>query len=120
MKYKIIFSENAKRDLISIVRYISDELLEPNIAEKLSYRILKVIKSLDEFPNRHRLCDYQEWKEKGLRVLPAENYLVFYIPEESNQIVKIYRVIYGKRDIENQLKDRVTFVKQNGKYKKTV
>ena len=31
MKYKIIFSENAKRDLISIVRYISDELLEPNL-----------------------------------------------------------------------------------------
>lgn len=37
MKYKIIFSENAKRDLISIVRYISEELLEPNIAE--NYRI---------------------------------------------------------------------------------
>jgi len=61
MKYKIIFSENAKKDLISIVRYISDELLEPNIAEKLSYRILKAVKSLDEFPNRHRLCDYPKW-----------------------------------------------------------
>lgn len=49
MKYKIIFSENAKRDLISIVRYISDELLEPNIAEKLSYRILKAINLLMNF-----------------------------------------------------------------------
>lgn len=109
MKYKIIFSENAKKDLMSIVRYISDELLEPNIAEKLLNRILKAIKSLDEFPNRHRLCDYQKWKNKGFRVLPTENYIVFYIPDESNQIVKIYRIIYGKRDIENQLKDRVTF-----------
>ncbi|SFE42857.1 toxin ParE1/3/4 [Peptostreptococcaceae bacterium pGA-8] len=99
MKYKIIFSENAKRDLISIVRYISDELLEPNIAEKLSYRILKATRSLDEFPNRHRLCDYKEWKDKGLRVLPTENYLVFYIPEESSQIVKIYRIIYGTRAV---------------------
>lgn len=111
MKYKIIFSENAKRDLISIVKYISDELLEPNIAEKISHRILKAIKSLDEFSNRHRLCDYQEWKDKGLRFLPTENYFVFYIPDELNKIVKIYRVIYGKRDIENQLKDRVTFEK---------
>ncbi|MGF0055366.1 type II toxin-antitoxin system RelE/ParE family toxin [Peptoniphilaceae bacterium SGI.097] len=50
MKYKIIFSENAERDFISIVRYISDELSEPNIAEKLSYRILKAIQSLDDFP----------------------------------------------------------------------
>lgn len=109
MKYKIIFSENAKRDLISIVRYISDELLESNIAEKLLYRILKAIKFLDEFPNRHRLCDYQEWKDKGLRVLPIENYLVSYIPDESSQIVKIYRIIYWKRDIEKKLKDKVTF-----------
>lgn len=109
MKYKIIFSENAKRDLISIVRYVSDELLEPHIAGKLSHRILKAIKSLDEFPNRNRVCDCQEWKGKGLRVLHTENYLVFYIPDELNQIVKIYRIMYGKRDIENQLKDRVTF-----------
>jgi hypothetical protein len=50
MKYKIIFSENAKSDLISIVRYIAVELLEPDIAEKLSHRILIAIKSLEEFP----------------------------------------------------------------------
>lgn len=40
MKYKIIFSENAKEDLICIVKYIRDELLSPNIAEKQSKRIL--------------------------------------------------------------------------------
>lgn len=104
MKWEIIFSENAKKDLISIARYISDELSEPDIAEKLSLRILKAIKSLDKFPMRHRLCDYKEWRDKGFRVLPAENYLVFYIPDETTHIIKIYRVIYGKRDIENQLK----------------
>lgn len=38
-----------------------------------------------------------------------KNYLVFYITDEINQIVKIYRVIYGGRDIENQLKDRILF-----------
>ena len=54
MKYKIIFSENAGEDLMNIVRYISDELLEPAIAEKLSKRILKVISALDEFPMRYR------------------------------------------------------------------
>ncbi len=109
MKYKIIFSENAKTDLTSIVRYISDELLEPAIAEKLGQRIFKAIKTLDEFPSRYKLYDDQIWKEKGLRVLPAENYLVFYIPDDSNQIVKIYRIIYAKRDIENQFKDNIIF-----------
>lgn len=58
MKYKIFFSEHAKRNLVSIVRYISEELLESNIAEKLSYRILKTLNSLDEFSNRNGLCHY--------------------------------------------------------------
>lgn len=109
MKYKIFFSENAKDDLIGIVRYITYELLEPNIAEKLSYRILKCINSLDEFPDRHRLCDHKEWKKRGLRILPAENYLVFYLVDEINRAVKIYRIIYGKRDLQNQLDDKITF-----------
>ncbi len=109
MKYKILFSENAKKDLINIVRYISDELSEPELAAKLSQRILKAVTSLDEFPMRHRLCDNEEWRNKGLRVFPVENYLVFYIPDEVAHIVKIYRVIYGKRDLENQLKNRVDF-----------
>ena len=109
MKYKIIFSENAKSDLISIVRYIAVELLEPDIAEKLSHRILIAIKSLEEFPQRHGLCYYKEWKDKGLRVLPVENYLVFYMPVQSNQTIRIYRVLYAKRDIENQLKDKIVF-----------
>lgn len=109
MKYKIMFSENARRDLINIVRYISDELLEPDTAEKLLLRILKAIHSLDEFPSRYRLCDHREWRGKGLRVLPTENHLVFCIPDENAHIVKIYRVIYGKRDMERQLKDKTMF-----------
>lgn len=109
MKYKIVFSENAKDDLIGIVRYLSIKLLEPNIAKKLSNRILKCIKSLDEIPNRHRLCDHKAWKERGLKILPVENYLVFYLVDEINRTVKIYRIIYGKRDLKNQLDDKITF-----------
>lgn len=109
MKYKIIFSENAKEDLLCIVKYIRDELLSPNIAEKQSNRILSAIKTLDEMPMRCRLCEHNDWKSLGLRFLPVDNYLVFYIPDEEKKLVKIYRIIYGKRDIENQLKENITF-----------
>lgn len=109
MKYKIIFSENAKEDLLCIVKYIRDELLSPNIAEKQSNRILSAIKTLDEMSMRCRLCEHNDWKLLGLRFLPVDNYLVFYIPDEEKKLVKIYRIIYGKRDIENQLKENITF-----------
>ena len=70
---------------------------------------MKALKFLEDFPKSHGLCDYQEWKDKGLRVLPIENSLVFYISDELSQVEKIYCIISKKRDIENQLKDRVTF-----------
>lgn len=58
---------------------------------------------------RHKLCDYRVWKEKGMRVLPFENYLIFYIVDEINRTVKIYRIIYSKRDIKKQLNDEIKF-----------
>ena len=31
------------------------------------------------------------------------------MPDESNQTIRIYRVLYAKIDIENQLKDKIVF-----------
>lgn len=84
-------------------------MLEAKIAKKLSQKILKDIKSLEKFPKRFRLCDYKEWEEKGLRVLNSGNYLVFYIPNEEEKVVRIYRIIYGKRDLETQFQDKIIF-----------
>lgn len=104
MKYKILFSESARNDLKQIVMYIAFELLEPNIAFKLSERILDAIKTLDDFPKRNKLCGYETWKSKGLRVMPIENYLVFYLVDDINKVVQIYRIFYCKRDIKKHLK----------------
>ncbi|GEM_PF-5852701 len=42
---------------------------------------------------RHRLCDEERLKFLGLRVMPVENYLIFYVPDEAKHITKIYRII---------------------------
>ncbi|MDD7182876.1 type II toxin-antitoxin system RelE/ParE family toxin [Peptostreptococcus porci] len=110
MKYKIIFSKNAKEDLFCIVRYTREKLLSPSSAEKLAKRILESIKTLDEMPMRCRLCEYEDWKSLGLRFLPVDNYLIFYLLDEEQKLVKIYRIMYGKRDIKNQLlEENITF-----------
>lgn len=109
MKYKIIFSDNAKEDLLFIVKYIRDELLSPDIAEKQANRILAAIKTLDEMPMSCCLCEHKQWGAVGLRFLPVDNYLVFYIPDEEKKLVKIYRIIFAKRDIANQLNENIGF-----------
>ncbi len=103
MKYKIMFSSSARKDNLCILRYISEQLLEPVIAEKLVKRILEEIKLLNEFPMRYRLYSTRKSQLKGLRALPVENYIVFYIVDEVSQTVKVYRVLYGKRNISTLL-----------------
>ncbi|MEG3072496.1 MAG: hypothetical protein RQM92_18180 [Candidatus Syntrophopropionicum ammoniitolerans] len=40
---------------------------------------MNAINGLDEMPLRHKLYQNEPWHSKGLRVLPVDNYLVFYI-----------------------------------------
>lgn len=42
-------------------------------------------------------------EKPGLRVLPVDNYLVLYIPDNDKKVVTILRVMYAGRDIDNQL-----------------
>lgn len=44
-------------------------------------------------------------KSRGLRVLPVDNYVLFYIPNEENKVVIVVRVLYGGRNIEKELKE---------------
>ena len=82
MKYQIFYTDSAKQDLKNIYRYICDSLVEPEIAEKLTDKIMKSIRSLDEMPQRYRLFDEEPWRSRGLRILPVNNYLIFYLSDE--------------------------------------
>ena len=105
MKYRVFYTESAKQDLKDIFRYISCDLVEPEIAAKLTQRIMKEIRFLDEMPLRYRLYDEEPWRSRGLRSFPVSNYLVFYIADERAVTVKVVRIMYGGRDIRRQLSE---------------
>ena len=44
------------------------------------------------------------WHSRGLRIMPVDNYCVFYIPDAEYAVITIIRVMYGGRDIDAQLK----------------
>ena len=41
---------------------------------------------------------------RNLRVMPVDNYLVFYIPDHQVKTVTVLRIMYGGRDIDAQLR----------------
>ena len=103
MIWKVNYTEDAEQDLQSIFDYISGVLLEPVTAANQTNRIMDVADSLDHMPLRYRLYDKEPWRSRGLRVMPVDNYLVFYLPDETKKTVAIIRIMYGGRDIDKHL-----------------
>lgn len=109
MRYKIFYTAAAKRDLRGIYSYIAEELLVPDTAAGQVQRIMKEIRSLEEMPMRYRLYDDEPWHGLGLRFFPVDNYLVFYLPDENTNTVRIVRIMYGGRDIRRQLDETTEY-----------
>lgn len=104
MKYKIVLTKQADTDLRGIYEYITFTFLDPEIAARQLDRIEKGILSLDEMPERFRVFEKEPWYSRGLRQMPVENFIVFYIPKAEDETVTVIRVMYGGRDIVKQLK----------------
>ena len=103
MKYQVFTTEKAEEDLSSIADYLIYKLLAGETALKQIDRIEQAVISLEEMPERYHIYDKEPWKEKGLRVMNVDNYLVFYITDNENKAVTVIRIMYGKRDVESQL-----------------
>ncbi len=83
--WKIVYSASAEDDLRGIYEYLAHSLLEPGFAKKLTRRILDAVSKLDQMPLRHHLYEKEPWHSRGLRVLPVDNYMVFYLPVEAQR-----------------------------------
>ena len=103
MSYEVLLSPEAIRDLQEIHRYIAAELQSPQNAAAQLARLEQRIYALNELPLRHRVYDREPWRSRGLRVMPVDNYLVFYISEQSKKTVTVLRVMYGRRDVAAHL-----------------
>lgn len=103
MSYEVRLTPEAKADLRGIFEYIEYELQSEQNAVGQLDRLERGIKSLDYSPERFRLYEKEPWHSRNLRIMPIDNYIVFYIPNNEENIVTVIRVIYGGRDIDRQL-----------------
>lgn len=103
MSYRIVYTKEAERDLADVLDYIANILLVPETAKKQAKRIMEAVDGLSEMPGRHKLYEDEPWHSKGLRILPVDNYLVFYLVSQQENTVAVARIMYGGRNIEQQL-----------------
>lgn len=101
--YKLSYLPLANRDIADVVNYIADELFAPKAALDLLDVLDKSISRLRDFPYSCRVYQPVKPLEQEYRIMPIKNYAVFYTVDEQKKIVEITRVIYAKRDFDNQL-----------------
>ncbi|NLK87387.1 MAG: type II toxin-antitoxin system RelE/ParE family toxin [Clostridiaceae bacterium] len=97
-KYSVEITEPAEYDLLEIKRYISEELYEPKIAERIISNIADAIFELEDMPFRYALVSDERLALCGMRKLIIDNYIVFYIVDERIRTVTIVRVLYVRRN----------------------
>ncbi|OEF97050.1 type II toxin-antitoxin system RelE/ParE family toxin [Desulfuribacillus alkaliarsenatis] len=103
MSFKVVYTEESEQDLVNVYSYIAMDLLVPETAKNQTNRIMKAIKDLDSLPFRYKLYQDEPYHSKGLRVIPVDKYLVFYIVIEEEKTVAIIRIMYAGRNIDLQL-----------------
>jgi toxin ParE1/3/4 len=101
--YNIEITEPAEKDLYEIGVYISKELLEPETAKKVVFKIAKGIITLEDMPLRSAIVADDRLVYKGIRRILVDNYIVFYIVTEDSKTVTIIRILYSRRDWLNLL-----------------
>ena len=89
MNYEVRLTTEAENDLRGIFEYIAFELQSPQNAAGQLDRLEQSIMSLDQMPERFRVYEKEPWHSRDLRIMPVDNYLVFYIPNHEEQTVKI-------------------------------
>lgn len=100
--HKLRYLSVALEDLRNIVDYITDTLKAPQAAMDLLNAFDKAISRIAQFPYSCKVYPPSHDLANEYRILPVENYLVFYVVKE--QIVEVHRILYAKMDITKPLK----------------
>lgn len=103
MKYDVILTKQAEDDLRGIFEYIAFELLAPENAIGQLERIEDKVLSLSDYPEKFRLYEREPWKSRNTRIVPVDNFVIFYIPDKDKAVVTVIRVMYSGRDVDKQL-----------------
>ena len=93
-KYEVVITPSAQKDLNEIKSYFTNVL--KTSSNSIFEKFLEQVKILKNHPFTYRIHQDSLLKLIGYRVIPIENYLIFYVVKKN--VVQIHRVLYAKRN----------------------
>ena len=98
MRYRLIVSKEAHKDIDEITSYIAHELNNTHAAIGFLDDVEASYRHVGEQPLMYSLFSDERLQKQGYRKIPIKNYLIIYRVDEAQKHVFIVRVIYGSRD----------------------
>lgn len=102
-KYALNIYPQAVRDMEGIFEYIAVTLCNPTAAAK---QVRDFEKALNIVCSQPECCSYiqnEYVKDKTLRKLIVNNYILFYRADKKKEEIQVVRVLYGMMDYEKLL-----------------
>ena len=97
-EYTYLLTQKAEADLDGIVSYLSLELANAKAASDFVGKLQDVIEETLLFPLSGSLVN-NEFRKKVIG-----NYVMYYLPDLEQHIIYILRLIYGRRSVEEILR----------------
>ena len=101
--YKLEYLPVALKDMLEIVRYISQELQNPDAAGRLAEEMVNAAESVLTFPYAPPAYQPIRPVKHEYRKILVQNFLMFYWVDEEKKLVTVARVVYAKRDYDRLL-----------------
>lgn len=95
--YKVVYLPIACRQLEDAVAYIAENLCAPDAADDLINAVDEAVRALSEMQYRHALYPLLFAMKREIRFVPVRNYNLFYVVNEEQKTVEIWRFIHQFR-----------------------
>ena len=92
--YKVVYLPAARRQLEDAVMYIAVDLCDPDAALALADEVDAFVQRLKEMPYRFPIYHTVFAIKHEIRSFPVKNYNVYYVVNEENKTVEIWRVLH--------------------------
>jgi len=103
MSYKIKYLTSFQKDYDEIIDYLTENLAAPGAAASLTEELFKTVDLIALFPYSRKLYELPRPLSAEYRTFMVKNYTVFYAVDEENKTLRLYRMLYGRRDFERLL-----------------
>ena len=92
LNYKVLVTDEAINDIIELVRYIAEDLFNPEAAERLLHNLKREVENCGAFPMKFSDTGIK-YRDYIIHKKVFESYLIFYVINSGSQEVYVLRVM---------------------------